>query len=89
MQGILDAFWQWALAGLSTGLGAIGSVVYQNRERSLENQRRLEGDDDDPSYEGLMNIASDTRAKVDSLEARMEREHREVMRKLEDIQDRQ
>lgn len=77
----------WLGGGAAAVFSGIGTVVKRNRDRSMENARRLEGDDNDDGYEGLMAIAKDTRGKVDRLEARMEREHREVMSRLDEISD--
>lgn len=82
---LLDAIWQWAVGGLSGAVAAVGGVVYSNRERSKQNKRQLQGDPDDPNAEGVLEIAHETRDKVDRLEERMQAEHREVMSKLDDI----
>lgn len=77
----------WAAGGLATAAAPVLAVVKRNRDRSVENARRLEGDDDPNGYEGLMSIARETREKVDDLETRMQAEHREVMSKLDDLDD--
>lgn len=82
---VLESLWQWFLGGLSTIVVGVGGVVKKNRDRSLQNRRQLQGDPDDPNAEGVLDIAHETREKVDNMEARMEREHREVMSKLDEI----
>lgn len=77
----------WAAGGLATAAAPVLAVVKRNRDRSVENARRLEGDDDPDGYEGLMKIVRDTRDTVEQLETRMEAEHREVMAAIDDLDD--
>lgn len=83
----LGEWLMWAAGGVAAVLAPILGVVKRNRARSLENTRRLEGDPEDDNYPGLMEIAYNNNQKLDNLEARMEREHREVMSKLETMSD--
>jgi len=83
----LEPLWQWTLGGVGTVLSGVGGLVYRNRRRSIKNRRQLEGDPEDPNTEGVLEIAHDTRDKVETLEEHMNREHREVMEKLESMGD--
>lgn len=84
----------WAIGALLTFIGVpVGGVIKRNRDRTLQNKRQLQGDPDDPNSEGVLEIANDTREKVDSLERKvaenrreMREEHQAVMAQLEEIQ---
>lgn len=92
--GLIQALSDWLLAGVGGFVAVIGGYARQidsKADTALDtaerNRRRLEGDPENPSDEGLMDLAFQTREKLDRMEIRMEREHREVMSKLEDISD--
>lgn len=54
----------WALGGLATAFSVPLAVVKRNRDRSRKNERQLEGDDNDPNHEGVLEIVHETRAEV-------------------------
>lgn len=75
----------YSLAG--TVVLAAGGFVGRNHKRSKKNERRLEGDPDDPNHEGLLEIADDTRNKVDQLEDKMDEQHERLVRRVEELAD--
>lgn len=100
MAGPLGDFAMWLLGGAASVLTAIGvpvgKVIKDNRRRSLSNQRQLEGDPENPNAEGVLEIAHETRRRVEAVETNLEefrrddeRKHEEVMDRLERLQDTQ
>lgn len=83
----------WAAGGLAAAFAPVLGVVKRNRDRSIQNARRLEGDGAN-GYEGLMAITKDTRERVAVLEEKMDtarrerkHEHEAVMDSIEDLGD--
>lgn len=80
--------WLLALAGTAATIATFaGGVVWSNLRRSTKNERRLEGDDDDPNYEGVLEVAHETRAELEEFRRETRRDHREVMARIEELDD--
>ena len=85
----------WILAALGvagTGLTILGGLVKGNYSRSTKNERRLEGDPDDPNYDGVMEIAKrngelseENGEKIDQLEEHMNEQHEELVDRIDDL----
>lgn len=60
-------------------------VVKDNHKRSTKNKRQLQGDDDDPNDEGVLQISKRNGEKIDKLEERMQEQHAEVLETVEDL----
>lgn len=70
------------------------AVVKRIRDRSIRNQRQLQGDPDNPNAEGVLQISHDNRErlarleqKMDSFRTEMQREHEAVMERLNELDD--
>lgn len=91
MAGPLTEFWMWLLGGAASALATlglpIGKVVKANHKRSLQNQKQLQGDPDDPNAEGILQIVYETRSDLREFRREMRREHREMMDRLEDMEE--
>lgn len=93
MAGLAD-WLMWLGGGFLTAFTPLLAVVKRNRDRSRNNTRRLEGDDHEDGYEGLMHISKDTRSRVERVEHNLEQfraetreEHAEVMDRLDEMAD--
>lgn len=80
----------WLLA-IGTGVVGLGSlaagVMIGNLRRSKRNERRLEGDPDDPNNEGLMDVAHETREELEEFRREAKKDHEEVREMIEDLAD--
>lgn len=80
------------LLGLGGGGGLVGYIRrVDTRSQSAKdlaeyNNARLEGTDD-PNDEGVLDIAHQTREKVNELERQMTDQHRELMSRLDEVAD--
>jgi len=90
MLGGLSSFvsdWVFSVLAL-LGVGGGGAAGYLRsvkknteniREIAEENQRRLEGDPENPNDEGLMDIAYDTRTELHEFRDEAQENHRQVI----------
>lgn len=91
---LLSDWLLWLLGGVAALLSPALGVVKRNRDRTLQNKRQLQGDPDDPNADGVLQIANDTRARVDEVDRKLDdfrretkREHERVMARLERLAD--
>lgn len=85
---VVSDFVLWILGGAAAMLAPVGGVVKRNRDRSMTNKRRLEGDENPDGYEGLMTVARDTQERVGVLEEKMDTMRRERRHEHEAVMDR-
>ena len=85
---LLSDWLMWALGGLAAVLTPLGGFVKKNRDRSMQNQRQLQGDPSDPNAEGVLQIARDTQVRVGKLEEKLDRARRERKDEHEAVMDR-
>lgn len=87
---LLDSLGEWLMwvgGALAAVLTTGGTVVKRNRDRSRKNERQLEGDPNDPNVEGVLEIAYDTRERLEDFRSETRREHKQVMDRLEELDD--
>lgn len=81
------------LLGLGGGGGVIGYVRRVDEkadsalDRSQRNHRQLTGDPDDPNAEGVLQIVHETRSDLHEFRRETRREHREVMNRIDDLEN--
>lgn len=85
---LADVLTEWALAlGGVLGSSVLAFLGYVRRvdRRSKKNERRLEGDPEDPNNEGALNIVAETRRELQEFREETRRDHREVMERIEEM----
>ena len=90
LSSLLEVASDWILAFLGavgSGVLALGGYTRSIDSRSRKNERRLEGDPDDPNHEGALNILADTREELQEFREETREDHREVMDRIDDLAD--
>lgn len=82
---VLSDWLLYIIGAIGSGVIGLSAYVQQIDKRSRQNKRRLVGDEDDPNNEGVLQIARDNNRKIDCLEDRMTEQHKQLMRKVEEM----
>lgn len=97
LSGFVDVASEWLLAAVSViggGVLSLTGLVRNADKRSKRNERRLEGDPENPNHDGVMALVRENKdvsekngRKIDHLEDRIEDQHRAVLDRIEDLDD--